>query len=175
MTSFSQQVSHQLTSAKNKDGEHHRDDRPNVNIRKCPYNVHPLEPHFYVAKLGFTGVYLFFLCLLQYIDCGYSLERPWQVAIYLNIAWASFHIEINHSKTALECNDHDPCHEKTRFLLIRKTKTQISTYVFATRMVQFLFLNLKFQVSSHLWLQYQTWSETSGPVFSYRSSNDWRA
>ena len=34
----------------------------------------PLIPHFYIAKLGFAGVYLFFLFLLQNIDCGYSLE-----------------------------------------------------------------------------------------------------
>ena len=33
-------------------------------------------PHFYIAKLGYAGVYLFFLFLLQNIDCGYSLEPP---------------------------------------------------------------------------------------------------
>ena len=27
----------------------------------CPCNVHPLSPHFYIVKLGFTGVYIFFL------------------------------------------------------------------------------------------------------------------
>ena len=42
-------------------------------IRKtCPCNKYHLKPHFYIAKLGFTGVYLFFLFLLQNIDCGYS-------------------------------------------------------------------------------------------------------
>ena len=46
-------------------------------IRKtCPCNVYPLEPHFYIVKLGFAEVYLFFLFLLQNIDCGYSLEPP---------------------------------------------------------------------------------------------------
>ena len=46
-------------------------------IRKtCPCNIYLLEPHFYIVKLGFTGVYLFFLFLLQNIDCGYSLEPP---------------------------------------------------------------------------------------------------
>ena len=46
-------------------------------IRKtCPCNEYPLEPHFYIAKLGYAGVYLFFLLLLQNIDCGYSLEPP---------------------------------------------------------------------------------------------------
>ena len=44
--------------------------------KTCPCNVYPLEPHFYIVKLGFAGVYLFFLFLLQNIDCGYSLEPP---------------------------------------------------------------------------------------------------
>ena len=26
-----------------------------------PCNLHPLTPHFYILKLGFTGVYIFFL------------------------------------------------------------------------------------------------------------------
>ena len=57
----------------------------------------------------------------------------------------------------------EPRREKTGFLHMRKTKTQISfavtaklisAFVFATRIVQSLyFLNLKFQASSHfLWL-----------------------
>ena len=36
----------------------------------------PLIPHFYIVKLGFTGVYLFFLFLLQNIDSGYSFKLP---------------------------------------------------------------------------------------------------
>ena len=40
------------------------------------YNFDPLKPHFYVIKLGFTGVYINFLILLKNIDCGYSLEPP---------------------------------------------------------------------------------------------------
>ena len=42
----------------------------------CPCIEHPLTPHFYIVKLGFTRVYIFFLFLLQNIDCGYSLEPP---------------------------------------------------------------------------------------------------
>ena len=45
-------------------------------MKTCPCNVYPLKPHFYIVKLGFAGVYLFFLFLLQNIDCGYSLEPP---------------------------------------------------------------------------------------------------
>ena len=49
----------------------------NYIIRKTsPCNIYPLKPHFYKVKLGFAGVYLFFLFLLQNIDCGYSLEPP---------------------------------------------------------------------------------------------------
>ena len=45
----------------------------NYVITKCPSNVYPPEPHFYTAKLGYAGVYLF---LSQNIDCGYLLESP---------------------------------------------------------------------------------------------------
>ena len=44
--------------------------------KTCLYNFDPLKPHFYIVKLGFTGVYIFFLFLLKKIDCGYSLEPP---------------------------------------------------------------------------------------------------
>ena len=44
--------------------------------KTCLCNVYPLEPHFYIAKLGYAGVHLFFLFVLQNIDCGYSLEPP---------------------------------------------------------------------------------------------------
>ena len=30
----------------------------------------------FIVKLGYAGIYLFFLFLLQNIDCGYSLEPP---------------------------------------------------------------------------------------------------
>ena len=48
-----------------------------IIIRKtCPCIVNPPEPHFYIEKQGFAGVYLFFLFLLQNIDGGYSLDVP---------------------------------------------------------------------------------------------------
>ena len=35
-----------------------------TNIRiTCPCDLYPLTPHFYVVKLGFTGVYIFFILL----------------------------------------------------------------------------------------------------------------
>ena len=42
----------------------------------CPCNCDPLIPHFYIVKLGFTGVYIIFLFFLLNIDCGYALEPP---------------------------------------------------------------------------------------------------
>ena len=39
-------------------------------------NFDPLKAHFYIVKLGFTGVYIIFLFLLKNIDGGYSLEPP---------------------------------------------------------------------------------------------------
>ena len=48
-----------------------------INITKTYlYNFDPLKPHFYIVKLGFTGVYIIFLISAQNIDCGYSLEPP---------------------------------------------------------------------------------------------------
>ena len=44
--------------------------------KTCLYNFDPLKPHFYIVKLGFTGVYTSFLIAAQKIDCGYSLEPP---------------------------------------------------------------------------------------------------
>ena len=44
--------------------------------KPCLYNVDPLKPHFYIVKLGFTGVYIIFLIPAKNIDCGYSLEPP---------------------------------------------------------------------------------------------------
>ena len=40
------------------------------------YNFDPLKPHFYIVKLGFTGVYNIILFLVKNRDCGYSLEPP---------------------------------------------------------------------------------------------------
>ena len=40
------------------------------------YNFDPLKPHFYIVKLGLTGVYIIFLISAQNKDCGYSLEPP---------------------------------------------------------------------------------------------------
>ena len=48
-----------------------------VDIRKTRlYNFDQLKPHFYIAKLRFTLVYIIFLFLLKNIDCGYLLEPP---------------------------------------------------------------------------------------------------
>ena len=47
------------------------------------YNFDPLKPHFYIVKLGFTGVYIIFLISPQNIDCGYLLEPPRQGAVVL--------------------------------------------------------------------------------------------
>ena len=44
--------------------------------KTCLYNFDPLEPHFYIVKLGFTGVYIIFLISAQNTDCRYSLEPP---------------------------------------------------------------------------------------------------
>ena len=51
--------------------------KPLISITKTSlYKFDPLQHHFYIVKLGFTGVYIIFLILLNNIDCGYSLEPP---------------------------------------------------------------------------------------------------
>ena len=45
----------------------------NVITKTCLYQIDPLKPHFYIVKLGFTGVYIIFLISAQNIDCGYAV------------------------------------------------------------------------------------------------------
>ena len=42
----------------------------------CLYNFDPLKPHFYVVKLGFTGVYIIFHISAQKHRLWVSLEPP---------------------------------------------------------------------------------------------------
>ena len=45
--------------------------RGHLTITKtCLYNFDPLKPHFYIVKLGFTGVYIIFLFSAQNIHLG---------------------------------------------------------------------------------------------------------
>ena len=37
----------------------------NFITKTCPYNFDPRKPHFYIVKLGFTGVYIIFLISAQ--------------------------------------------------------------------------------------------------------------
>ena len=47
------------------------------NITKpCLYNFDPFKAHFYIVKLGFTGVYIIFLISAQKHRFEYSLEPP---------------------------------------------------------------------------------------------------
>ena len=40
------------------------------NVAARLYNFDPLKPHFYIVKLGFTGIYIIFLISAQNINCG---------------------------------------------------------------------------------------------------------
>ena len=44
--------------------------------KTCLYNIDPLKPHFYIVKLGFTGVYFIFLISAQRHRLWYSLKPP---------------------------------------------------------------------------------------------------
>ena len=47
-----------------------------VITKTCLYNFDPLKPHFYIVKLGFTGVYIIFLNFARKHRLWYSLEPP---------------------------------------------------------------------------------------------------
>ena len=49
---------------------------PLIFTKTYLYNFDPLKPHFYIVKLGFTGVNIIFHISAQNMDCGYSLEPP---------------------------------------------------------------------------------------------------
>ena len=56
---------------------HCKEDRKDFPITKtCLNNFDPLKLHFYIVKLGFTGVNIIFLISAYNIYCGYSLEPP---------------------------------------------------------------------------------------------------
>ena len=44
--------------------------------KTCLYKFDPRKPHFYIVKLGFTGVYIIFHISARNIDCWYWLEPP---------------------------------------------------------------------------------------------------
>ena len=71
------------------------------------YNFDPLKPHFYIVKLGFTGVYIIFFISAQKHTLWYSLEPPrwggsneypqymfwaeiWKISEFFNLKMFSF-------------------------------------------------------------------------------------
>ena len=47
-----------------------------TNITKtCLHNFDPLKPHFYIVKLGFTGVCIIFLISAQRVPTIYVVEQ----------------------------------------------------------------------------------------------------
>ena len=55
--------------------------------KTCLYKFDPLKAHFYIVKLGFTGIYFIFLILLKNIDCGFSTEPPRRSNEYHNLCF----------------------------------------------------------------------------------------
>ena len=55
--------------------------------KTCLYIFDPLKSHFYIVKLGFTGVFIIFLISAQNIDCGYSLDEAVLTSTH-NLFWA---------------------------------------------------------------------------------------
>ena len=66
----------QSTNTKLSTANKYFDETPIKTLKKTSCIEYPAKSHFYVVKLGYAGIYLLFLFLLQNIDCGYSLEPP---------------------------------------------------------------------------------------------------
>ena len=64
-----------------------------ANITKTYlYNFDPLKPHFYIVKLGFTGVYIFFLFLLKAVlTSTHNLCFEQKYEKYQNFLSENFH------------------------------------------------------------------------------------
>ena len=58
--------------------------------KTCLYNFDPLKPHFYIVKLGFTGVYIIFLISAQkhrlsvLVRTASSRFRSWNIRVFLS-------------------------------------------------------------------------------------------
>ena len=68
--------------------------------KTCLYNFDPLKPHFYIVKLGFTGVYIIFfisakkhrLCLVEAVlTSTHNLCFEQKYEKYQNILSENFH------------------------------------------------------------------------------------
>ena len=65
------------TRARNKETHKKHTDNFSHHITKTYlYNFDPLNPHFYIVKLGIKGVYIIFLISAQKYRLWYSLEPP---------------------------------------------------------------------------------------------------
>ena len=74
------------------------------------YNFDPLKPHFYIVKLGFTGVYIIFHISAQNIHCGYSLEPP-RLAQNIEAVLTNTHNVCFEHEAVLTCT-HNVCFEQ---------------------------------------------------------------
>ena len=69
-----------------------------LTSRKHAYIIlTPVKPHFYIVKLGFTGVYIIFLFLLKNIDRGYSLEKLGFTGVHITFLISAQNIDCGYS------------------------------------------------------------------------------
>ena len=54
--------------------------------KTCLYNFDPLKPHFYIVKLGFTGVNIIFLISAENIDCG-TRSNEYPQSMFSAVIW----------------------------------------------------------------------------------------
>ena len=112
------------------------------------YNFYPLKPHFYILKLGFTGVYIIFLISAQKhrlwvlvrtaSSCGYSLEPPrrggsneYPQSMFWAEVWKKYQIFLSENfhflvvKFSVYLNRHVFVMINVKTYFLRKTKKNI--------------------------------------------------
>ena len=98
-----------------------------VITKTCLYNFDPLKPHFYIVKLGCTGVYIMFLISAQKHTLWYSLEPP--QFYYMTVGFKRVNIiqACFRDVTHLPCIDHHTVHAHVSCSAISKDMAIIQT------------------------------------------------
>ena len=75
----------------------------NPSLKHAYIILTPLKPHFYIVKLGFTGVLNIFIISAKNIDCGYSLELVYFVCLNISGTMIKCLYYLSLSLSLIEC------------------------------------------------------------------------
>ena len=97
--------------------------------KTCLYNFDPLKPHFYIVKLGFTGVHIIFLIFAQ-THRGRSNGYPQYLCFEQKYELAEAVLTSSHNLCfEQKYEQHQSFYLKTQFLVV-KFSTYLNRRVF---------------------------------------------